>query len=57
MPKPIRALLCALVVLLAIGVFAFRDALGMNAHPALFFALCAGMIGAVWLFPEFKREG
>jgi len=57
MPKPIRAFLSVFVAVLAVLLWLFREALNIDASPLLYYGLTLGMIAAVWLFPEFKKDG
>ena len=55
MPPHIRAILTVVVIAVAIVVWIFRDALTLESSPLLFFAVVAGMVGALWMFPEVKK--
>ena len=56
MPAKIRAILTIIVLLTSGLVWLYRDAVSLNASPFLMFGLTIFMAGAVWLFPEFKKE-
>ena len=56
MPPKIRALLTATVLVLTAALWWIRDDIGLAASPLLFFGLSAVICGAIWLFPEVKRE-
>lgn len=56
MPTKIRAMLTALVVFLAIALWLGRTQIGLSASPFLYFALCTLICGAIWMFPEVKKE-
>lgn len=56
MPPKMRALLNLVVIVIAIGVWLARDAIGMAASPWLFFGLLAFITFSIWLFPEVKNK-
>lgn len=57
MPKPIRAFLSVFVALVAILLWIFRETLNLDVSALLYFCLAAGMVGSIWMFPEFKKDG
>ncbi len=56
MPPKIRAILTGTVLVFAAGLWLGRDQIGLDASPILFFGLVALICGAIWLFPEVKRD-
>lgn len=56
MPPKMRAVLNAVVVAIALGVWLIRDQIGMAASPWLFFGLLAFITFSIWLFPEVKKD-
>ena len=55
MPPKMRALLNLVALLIGVGLWTYRDTIGLAASPWLFFGLVAGISGAIWLFPEVKK--
>ncbi len=56
MPPNMRALLTCLVILIAIGLWFGRSRIGLAASPVLFFGLTLGKCGAIWMFPETRKN-
>ena len=56
MPPRIRALLTATAVLIAVGAWFGRTYIGLVASPVHFFGLALMICGAIWLFPEVKKD-
>lgn len=56
MPPLIKVLLSTVVIAVAICVWIFRDAIGLDASPILLFGLTIIMTLALWLFPEVKKD-
>lgn len=55
MPPKIRAILSLVVLVAGALLWVFRAKIEMDVSALLFFGLCAGLVGALWMFPEIKK--
>ncbi len=56
MPPKIRAILSLVVITAGALLWLFRGSISLDASPVLFFGLCAALVGALWMFPEMKKD-
>ena len=56
MPRPIKAALSIIVLLVACAAYAYQDSIGQSGPKIAIMVLAPFMVIAMWIFPEVTRK-